>query len=51
MAADIALYVSKRLQRPAFAVICLMMAQMLVSLSDCHPEHVPMAARASNGAN
>jgi hypothetical protein len=51
MAADIALYVSKRLQRPAFAVICLMMAQMLVSLSDCHPEHVPMAARASIGAN
>jgi hypothetical protein len=47
MAADIAIYVSKRLQRPAVAVLCLMMAQMLVSLSDCHPEHVPMAARAA----
>jgi hypothetical protein len=51
MAADIALYVSKRLQRPAFAIVCLMMAQMLVSLSDCHPEHVPMAARVSISAN
>ncbi len=46
MAADIAIYVSKRLQRPAFALMCLTMAQMLVTLSDCHPEHVPMAARA-----
>ena len=45
MAADIAIYVSKRLQRPAFAFLCLMLAQMTVSLSDCHPEHVPMAAR------
>jgi hypothetical protein len=45
MAADLAIYVSKRLQRPAFALLCLIMAQMLVSLSDCHPEHVPMAVR------
>ncbi len=50
MAADIAIYVSKRLQRPAVAVLCLMMAQMLVSLSDCHPEHVPMAVRATISA-
>jgi len=28
-----------------------MMAQMLVTLSDCHPEHVPMAARAPISAN
>ena len=46
MAADIAIYVSKRLQRPAVALLCLMMAQMLVALSDCHAEHVPMAVRA-----
>jgi hypothetical protein len=46
MAADIAIYVSKRLQRPATAFLCLMMAQTLVTLSDCHPEHAPMAARA-----
>jgi hypothetical protein len=45
MAADIAIYVSKRLQRPAFALLCLMLAQMGVSLSDCHPEHAPMAVR------
>ena len=46
MTADIAIYVSKRLQRPAAAVLCLIMAQLLVSLSDCHGEHVPMLARA-----
>jgi hypothetical protein len=51
MAADIAIYVSKRLQRPAFAFLCLMLAQMMVSLSDCHPEHVPMAARVAISSN
>ena len=51
MAAGIAIYVSKRLQRPAFAFMCLMMMQMTVSLSDCHPEHVPMAARVAISAN
>ena len=51
MAADIAIYVSKRLQRPAFALMCLMMMQMMVSLSDCHPEHVPMAARVAIGSS
>ena len=51
MAADIAIYVSKRLQRPAFAFLCLMLAQMGVSLSDCHPEHVPMAVRVAISPN
>ena len=51
MAADIAIFVSKRLQRPVCALLCLMMAQMLVTLSDCHPQHVPMAARAPISAN
>jgi hypothetical protein len=51
MAGDMAIYVSKRLQRPACALLCLMMAQMLVTLSDCHPEHVPMSARAPISAN
>ena len=51
MAVDIAIYVSKRLQRPAVAVMCLMMMQLLVSQSSCHPEHVPMAARVAISAN
>ena len=51
MAADIAIYVSKRLQRPAFAVLCLMLTQMAVTLSDCHPERVPMAVRVAISPN
>ncbi|HUO22252.1 MAG TPA: hypothetical protein VMU59_07020 [Caulobacteraceae bacterium] len=54
MAADIAIFVSKRLQRPAVAILCLMMAQMLVTLSDCHPQRSPqspsMTARAAISA-
>ncbi len=47
MAAGIAIYVSKRLQRPAAAILCLILAQLLVSLSDCGSvEHIPMLARA-----
>jgi hypothetical protein len=46
MAFNLAIFVSKRLQRPAAAIACLLMAQMLVTLSDCHPEHVPMGAAA-----
>jgi hypothetical protein len=45
MAADMAIFVSKRLQRPAFALMCLISMQFLVSLSSCHPEQMPMAAR------
>ena len=51
MAADIAIYVSKRLQRPAIAMLCLMMMQMLVSLSDCHGEYAPMAVRVAISPN
>lgn len=40
-----AVFVSKRLQKAAVAITCLMMAQMLISVSSCTPEHVPMAAR------
>jgi hypothetical protein len=51
MAGDIGLYVSKRLQRPAVAVLCLMTAQLLLSLAACHTERAPMAVRAPIAAN
>ena len=34
MAADAAIFVSKRLQRAAFAIVCIMMAQFV--LASCH---------------
>jgi hypothetical protein len=46
MAAKAAIYVSKRLQRPVVAIMCLFAAQLLMTLASCEPEHVPMAARA-----
>jgi hypothetical protein len=45
MAADTAIDVSKRLRRPGLALMCLITMQVLVSLSTCHPEQLPMAAR------
>lgn len=44
--AKTAIYVSKRLQRPVFAILCLFAAQLVITVSSCHPEHAPMAARA-----
>ena len=38
MAADIAIFVSKRLQRAAAALLCLIALQGLVMLTSCHPE-------------
>lgn len=46
MAARTAIYVSKRLQRPAVALLCLFAAQLLMTLASCQPEPTPMAARA-----
>jgi hypothetical protein len=43
MAADTAIFVSKRLQRAAFAVLCIMLAQFV--LASCEAEPTPMAAR------
>ena len=43
MAADTAIFVSKRLQRACFAVLCLIAAQFV--LASCEPEPTPMAAR------
>lgn len=45
MAARTALFVSKRLQRPAMALLCLMMAQLAIGLANCEGEPVGMAAR------
>ena len=43
MAIDAALFVSKRLQRVAFAIVCLVAAQFV--LASCEPEPAAMAAR------
>ena len=47
MARTAAIYVSKRLQKAAFAFLCLMTAQLL--LASCEPEPVAMAARVTLG--
>ncbi|MFZ0267023.1 hypothetical protein [Caulobacter sp.] len=43
MAADTAIFVSKRLQRAAFATLCLIAAQF--GVASCTPEPAAMAAR------
>lgn len=45
MALDTLIFVSKRLQRAAFAILCLMAAQLV--LASCEPEPAAMAARVS----
>ncbi|MBI1405794.1 MAG: hypothetical protein GC145_06675 [Caulobacter sp.] len=45
MALDTLIFVSKRLQRVAFAILCLMAAQLV--LASCEPEPTAMAARVS----
>jgi len=47
MAADAAIFVSKRLQRAAFAFLCLVAAQLV--LASCEPEPSAMAARVTLG--
>lgn len=47
--AEAAIFVSKRLQKPAAAIICLVLAQAFISMSGCTPEPVPMAARVTIG--
>ncbi len=45
MAAQAAVFVSKRLQPPVAALLCLMAMQlMMISLSSCHEEPLPMGA-------
>ena len=47
MVADIAIFVSKRLQRAAAALLCLIALQGLVMLSSCHPELTAQPTMAS----
>ncbi len=42
---DMVIFVSKRLQRVAAAILCLMAIQMALSLASCEPELVPMAGK------
>jgi len=43
MTANAAIFVSKRLQHAALAVLCIMLAQFV--LASCQAEPTPMAAR------
>jgi len=45
MAGGVALFVSKRLQRPVAAILCLMAIQLVGALASCEPEPSAMAAR------
>lgn len=47
MAADAVIFVSKRLQRAAFAFVCLVAVQL--ALGSCEPEPSAMAARVTLG--
>ncbi len=49
MTADAAIFVSKRLQRAAFAIVCLIAGQFV--LASCQQEPAAMAARVSLGGN
>ncbi len=44
MVNDLAIFVSKRVQRIVATVLCLIALQALVLLSSCHPELTPAAA-------
>jgi len=49
MAGDLVIFVSKRLQRPAAAILCLIAAQLIVALSSRQLEPAPMAVRVAIG--
>lgn len=49
MVEDAAIFLSKRLQRAAFAIVCLVTAQFV--LASCEPEPAAMAARVTLGGN
>lgn len=44
MRPDAAIYVSKRLQRAVFALLCLAAAQLVLAVASCEPEQVAMGA-------
>ena len=45
MAGDVALFVSKRLQRPVAALLCLMAIQLVGALASCEAEPAAMVAQ------
>lgn len=45
MAANAAIFVSKRLQRVLFAFLCLIAGQMTLTVASCEAEPSAMAAR------
>jgi len=45
MAGSVALFVSKRLQRPVAALLCLMAIQLVSTLASCEAEPSAMAAK------
>jgi hypothetical protein len=47
MAGDLMIFVSKRLQRPAAALLCLIAAQLVLALAGGAPEPTAMVARAA----
>jgi hypothetical protein len=46
MAADLAIFVSKRLQRAAAAILCLMTLQAVLVLASCQAELAPQPTAA-----
>ena len=51
MAANAAIFVSKRLQRVALALLCILTAQMVLAVASCEPEQVSMGAAARVALN
>jgi hypothetical protein len=49
MVSGMFIFVSKRLQRPAAALLCLMAIQLVSALASCEPEPSAMAARVAIG--
>jgi hypothetical protein len=49
MAGDWVIFVSKRLQRPAAALLCIMAAQLVLSLARAEPAPTPTAVRVAIG--
>lgn len=49
MAGDLVIFVSKRLQRPAAAILCLIAAQLIAALASPSPDPAPTAVRVAIG--
>lgn len=46
MGGAVSVFVSKRLQKAAVAILCLVTAHMVLAAASCHPENLPMGAAA-----